>query len=47
MFTLGTQLTGHEGYLLHNPRFDLDERALPVGTAVLVETALRFMRGEA
>jgi amidohydrolase len=47
MFTLGVQLTGHEGYLLHHPRFDIDERALPIGTAVLVETALRYMRGEA
>lgn len=46
MYTLGVQLAGHEGYLLHHPRFDLDERALPIGTAVLVETTLRFMRNE-
>jgi amidohydrolase len=43
MFTLGTQKSGHENYLLHHPRFDLDERALPVGTAMLVETAKRFL----
>ncbi|HEY3476762.1 MAG TPA: M20 family metallopeptidase [Anaerolineales bacterium] len=43
MFTLGTQKKGHENYLLHHPRFDLDERALPVGTAMLVETAKRFL----
>ena len=43
MFTLGTQKKGHEGYLLHHPRFDLDERALPIGTAMLVETAKRFL----
>ena len=43
MFTLGTQKTGHENYLLHHPRFDLDERALPIGTAMLVETAKRFL----
>ena len=43
MFTLGTQKEGHEGYLLHHPRFDLDERALPIGTAMLVETAKRFL----
>jgi amidohydrolase len=43
MFTLGTQKTGHEEYLLHHPRFDLDERALPVGTAMLAETAKRFL----
>jgi amidohydrolase len=47
MFTIGTQMPGHEGFSLHHPKFDLDERALPIGTAVLVETALRFMRGEA
>ena len=43
MFTLGTQKRGHEDFLLHHPRFDLDERALPVGTAMLVETAKRFL----
>jgi amidohydrolase len=46
MYTLGVQLAGHEDYLLHHPKFDLDERALPIGTSVLVETALRFMRGQ-
>jgi amidohydrolase len=45
MFTLGTQKAGHEEYLLHHPRFDLDERALPIGTAMLVETAKRFLNG--
>lgn len=44
MYTLGVQKKGHEGYLLHHPQFDLDERALPIGTAVLVETALRFLK---
>ena len=43
MFTLGTQKQGHEDYLLHHPKFDLDERALPIGTAMLVETARRFL----
>lgn len=43
MFTLGVQKVGHEEYPLHHPKFDLDERALPLGTAVLVETALRFL----
>ncbi len=43
MFTLGTQKAGHEGYLLHHPKFDLDERALPIGTAMLAETAKRFL----
>ncbi|HLO28665.1 MAG TPA: M20 family metallopeptidase [Anaerolineales bacterium] len=43
MFTLGTQKEGHENFLLHHPKFDLDERALPIGTAMLVETAKRFL----
>ena len=45
MFTLGTQKKGHEEFLLHHPRFDIDERAMPIGTAMLAETALRFLRG--
>ena len=46
MFDLGVQKAGHEDYPLHHPQFDLDERALPFGTAVLVETALRFLRNQ-
>ncbi|MDP2778744.1 MAG: M20 family metallopeptidase [Anaerolineales bacterium] len=44
MYTLGVQKSGHEGYLLHHPKFDMDERALPIGTAMLTETALRFLK---
>jgi amidohydrolase len=43
MFTLGTLIEGDER-TLHHPRFDIDERALPIGTALLAETALRFLR---
>jgi amidohydrolase len=43
MFTLGTRKQGHEQYLLHHPKFDLDERALPIGTAMLAETAKKFL----
>jgi amidohydrolase len=46
MYMLGTQIEGREAYQLHHPKFDLDERALPIGTALLVETAMRFMRNE-
>ncbi len=46
MFTLGTQKEGHEGYLLHHPKFDIDERAMPIGTAMLAETAKRFLAQE-
>jgi amidohydrolase len=44
MFTLGVQKKGHEDYLLHHPKFDLDESALPIGTAILAETALRLLK---
>jgi len=43
MFTLGTRIEGDERFL-HHPRLDLDERAFPIGTAILAETALRFLR---
>ncbi len=46
MFMLGAAtkdgvMRGH-----HTPLFDIDEDALPVGTAVLAETARRFVLGE-
>jgi amidohydrolase len=41
MFLLGTLIEGDER-IGHNPRFDIDERALPIGTAVLAESALHF-----
>jgi amidohydrolase len=44
MFVLGTRLEGDERYG-HNPHFDIDERALPVGTALLVESVLQFLGG--
>jgi amidohydrolase len=44
MYTLGTKIEGREVYELHHPKFDLDERALPIGTAVLAETAMRFLK---
>ncbi len=43
MFTLGTLIEGDERFL-HHPRLDLNERALPIGTAILAETALRYLR---
>lgn len=44
MYTLGTFGADGTQYPLHHPRFDIDERAMPIGTAVLVETALRFLK---
>ena len=43
MFGLGCQIEGDERKH-HNPRFDIDERCLPLGTAILAEAALRLLR---
>ena len=43
MFTLGTRIEGDERSL-HHPRFDIDERALPIGTAILAEATLQYLR---
>jgi amidohydrolase len=43
MFSLGCWGEGEERRL-HSPHFDLDEDCLPVGAAVLAETALRYLR---
>ncbi|MFH1906282.1 MAG: M20 family metallopeptidase [Chloroflexota bacterium] len=43
MFVLGARIEGDERFG-HNPRFDIDERALPVGAALLAESARRFLR---
>lgn len=43
MFSLGCQIAGDERRA-HDPRFDLDERCLPIGAALLAETALRLLR---
>jgi len=43
MFSLGAQITGDER-VGHNPHFDIDEGALPIGTAILVEAALSYLR---
>jgi amidohydrolase len=43
MFVLGCQIDGSPRQL-HNPFFDLDERSLPIGAAMLAETALRQLR---
>jgi len=42
MFTLGAQIAGDER-IGHNPLFDIDENALPIGTAILVDSALRYL----
>ena len=44
MFMLGARIEGDERKA-HNPRFDIDERCLPIGAAILAEAALRRLRG--
>lgn len=43
MFMLGGRIEEDERRH-HHPRFDIDERCLPIGTAILTEAALRFLR---
>ncbi|MCP4535963.1 MAG: amidohydrolase [Chloroflexi bacterium] len=43
MFMLGCRIEGDEREH-HNPRFDIDERCLPLGTAILTEAALRLLK---
>jgi amidohydrolase len=46
MFRLGCRIDGDERKA-HNPTFDLDERCLPIGVAILAEAALRYLRRQA
>jgi metal-dependent amidase/aminoacylase/carboxypeptidase family protein len=43
MFYLGSMVEGDEREH-HNSRFDVNDRCLPYGAAILAETALRFLR---
>jgi amidohydrolase len=46
MFMLGAATSDGVARNHHTPIFDIDERALPLGAAVLAETARRFLKGE-
>jgi metal-dependent amidase/aminoacylase/carboxypeptidase family protein len=43
MFRLGAQITSDERKQ-HSPRFDIDEGCLPIGAAVLAQTALQILK---
>jgi amidohydrolase len=45
MFSLGTRIEGDER-IGHSSFFDINENALPLGTAILAESALRFLKGK-
>ena len=42
-FFIGGATPGEPVRLHHHPRFDVDERCLPLGTALLAEAAVRFL----
>jgi amidohydrolase len=44
MFSLGAATPGEPPRPHHNPHFDVDEDCLPIGTALLAETAMRFLQ---
>jgi len=44
-FWLGGATPGEPKRLHHHPRFDVDERCLPLGAALLAEMALRWLSG--
>lgn len=46
MFNLGAAIDDGILRAHHTPIFDIDERCLPIGSAILAETALRFLRGD-
>jgi amidohydrolase len=46
MFRLGVKPPGAEPRYLHTSTFDLDEEALPIGAAILAETARQFVGEE-
>lgn len=46
MFRLGVKPPGAAPRYGHTATFDVDEAALPIGTAILAETAWRFVRGQ-
>jgi amidohydrolase len=44
LFQIGCRIEGDER-VHHNPRFDIDEGCLPIGAAILADTALRLLHG--
>jgi amidohydrolase len=43
-FWLGATAPGEPKRLHHHPQFDVDERCLPLGVALLAESAVRYLR---
>lgn len=47
LFFLGCAKPGGEQRDLHTPVFDIDEECLPIGTAILAQTAINYLNGVA
>ena len=45
MFGLGAWSGQGEKRRAHSPTFDIDERAMPIGTAIMAEATVRYLRG--
>ncbi len=46
MMMLGTKEPDGPARFHHHPEFDIDESAMPIGAAIMAETALRFVSGD-
>lgn len=46
MINLGTKHPAGLPRFHHHPEFDIDENALPIGSAILAQTALRYIQGD-
>ena len=46
MISLGTKDPDGPPRFAHHPEFDIDEAAMPIGAAILAQTALRFINGD-
>jgi amidohydrolase len=46
MGMLGAGMGGDTSYPSHHPKFDFDERCLPMGVELLAATAMRFLNGK-
>ena len=44
MFMIGAQIEG-DVRVGHNPLFDINEDSLPIGAAILLDSAMGFLRG--
>ncbi|MCB0007634.1 MAG: amidohydrolase, partial [Anaerolineales bacterium] len=46
MMSIGVKRPDGPPRFVHHPEFDIDENCLPIGAAIMAETALRYVRGQ-